>query len=32
METLTYCITGYAVFTGLILAYVVRLFWLSRHN
>lgn len=30
MDTLNYCIAGYTVFAGLILAYVVRLFCLSR--
>lgn len=30
MDTLNYCVAGYAVFTGFILAYIVRLFCLSR--
>lgn len=30
MDTLNYCIGGYAVFTGLILAYVLRLGLLAR--
>lgn len=32
MDTLNYCIAGYAVFAGLILAYVLRLFYLSRSH
>lgn len=30
METLNHCIAGYLVFAGLILTYVVRLFWLAK--
>ncbi len=30
MNTLNYCIAGYAVFAGLILGYIVRLIVLSR--
>ena len=30
MDTLNYCIAGYAVFSGLILAYLLRLFWLVK--
>lgn len=30
MDTLNYCIAGYAVFSGLILGYVARLIYISR--
>lgn len=30
METLNYCIAGYSVFSGLIVAYTLRLFLLAK--
>lgn len=30
MDTLNYCIAGYAVFVGLILGYIMRLFLLAK--